>query len=187
MNKHRRFNPLLLIGLALLASGLMGCSLVIQRTGPVQTQSETVELGTADSAEVEIAMGAGELNVSGGASELMEAEFTFNIADWEPEVEYAVSGSDGRLTISQPDDDFSGIPDDDLRYEWDLRFNDAVPLDLQIGLGAGESDIDLHSLAVQSLELDTGAGDVSVQLGGSPLTNANIEAGVGEITARLER
>jgi len=185
MNKRRRFNPLLLISLALLTSGLMACSLVTQRTGPVQTHSETIELGAAESAAVEIAMGVGELSVSGGASELMEAEFTFNIADWEPEVDYAVSGTDGRLTISQPDDDFSGIPDDNIRYEWDLQFNDAVPLDLQIGLGAGDSDIDLQSLAVQSLELNTGAGDVTVLLGGSPLTNANIEAGVGEIMLDL--
>ena len=60
-----------------------------------------------------------------------------------------------------------------------------IPLDLQISLGAGESDIDLQSLAVQSLQLDTGAGDVSVKLGGSPLTNANINSGVGKITLDL--
>ena len=185
MKKLRGFSPVTLIALLLLAYGLVACNSLTERTGPVQTQSETVELGAADSAEVEIAMGVGELNVSGGATELMEADFTFNIADWEPEVEYQVSGENGRLTISQPDDDFSGIPDDNIRYEWDLHFNDAVPLDLEIGLGAGKSNIDLHSLAVQSLELDTGAGDVSVKLGGSPLTNANIEAGVGKITLDL--
>jgi hypothetical protein len=29
-------------------------------------------------------MGAGELNFTGGADQLMEGEFSYNVADWKP-------------------------------------------------------------------------------------------------------
>ncbi|MDX1436215.1 MAG: toast rack family protein [Anaerolineales bacterium] len=175
----------LFIGISALLGAALACSLPIQQTGPVQTQSEVVELGAANSANVEITMGAGELHVHGGASNLMEAEFTYNIEDWQPEVVYSVSGEIGQLSIKQPETDIAGIPDGDIRYEWDLRFIDGVPLDLEIDLGAGESTIDLGSLSVGNLQMRTGAGRVSALLGGSQLTGADINAGVGETTIDL--
>ena len=96
-NQYRIFG----IGVTALVAAALACSLPIQQTGPAQTQSETVELGAAESANVEITMGAGELAVSSGAADLLEAEFTFNIDDWEPEVDYSVNGDRGRLTIRQ--------------------------------------------------------------------------------------
>jgi hypothetical protein len=50
------------------------------RVGELQTESQTVELGGATSVRVEIDMGAGELDVTGGAAELLEADFAYNVA-----------------------------------------------------------------------------------------------------------
>jgi hypothetical protein len=41
-------------------------------------------------------MGAGELQVGGAADALMEADFSYNVADWKPEVDYDVSSNNRR-------------------------------------------------------------------------------------------
>ena len=46
-------------------------------------------------------MGAGELKAIGGADTLMEADFAYNVADWEPEVNYEVGSETGELSIEQ--------------------------------------------------------------------------------------
>jgi N-terminal domain of toast_rack, DUF2154/Cell wall-active antibiotics response LiaF, C-terminal len=180
MSKQTRHIPALLVGLAALLGAALACSLPIQRTGQLQTKTETVERGAASSVDVEITMGAGELTVSGGAADLMDGEFTYNIDSWEPEVNYAVSGDQGRLTVRQPEVEISGIPDNDVRYTWDLQFTDETPLNMEINLGAGQSNIDLGTLSLGQLTMRSGAGDVTARLGGSQLSQADITAGVGK-------
>jgi hypothetical protein len=175
----------LTLGVTAITAATLACRLPLQPAGPEQTKSETVEAGAAESADVEISLGAGELTVAGGATELMEAEFTFNIDAWEPEVDYSINGDKGFLTVRQPDEDGLRIPDTEVRYTWDLQFNDEVPLDMQVNMGAGEGLIDLRALSVGNLDLRTGAGNVSALLGGSQLTSADISAGIGETTIDL--
>jgi hypothetical protein len=155
------------------------------RVGTLQTESETVELGNTASVRVEIDMGAGELNVAGGAAELLEANFTYNVAELKPEVDY----SGGTLTVRTPDVD-TGIGSlwdaGDYRYEWDLRLNDDVPMDMQVGVGAGRSDLQLGSLSLTRLDVKRGAGEVVVDLAGSTsLTRLNVGGGAGAVTVDL--
>jgi hypothetical protein len=85
-------------------------------------------------------MEAGELNVTGGADALMEADVSYNVADWKPEIDYDVSGDTGELSVEQGRS--KGVPlGGDARNEWDVRFNDAVPTDLLVEMGAVESDL----------------------------------------------
>jgi hypothetical protein len=58
--------------LFLLVMVLSACQLATVTTGEMQEVSETVERQDARDARVTIEMGAGELNVSGGARDLME-------------------------------------------------------------------------------------------------------------------
>ncbi len=73
----------------------------------------------------------------------------------------------------------------DARNEWDLRFNDHVPFDLNVQLGAGESDLD--SLTLTALDRSMGAEETTVDLTGDYERDraASIEGGVGEATVRL--
>ncbi len=195
---------LAIVAILLAATGCGGGA----KVGELQTESQSVELGDAESVRVAIAMGAGELAVAGGADELLEADFTYNVAELKPEVTY----SGGTLNVRNPDVDV-GVTSlwdmDDYRNEWDLRLNDDVPMDMSIEVGAGRSDLTLGSLALTSLGIETGAGEVTVDLTGAPsltrldlkmgvgallmdLTgdwtddlNANISSGVGELTLRL--
>ncbi len=116
----------------------------------------------------------------------MEADFSYNVADWKPEVDYDVSGDTGELIIEQGSSE--GVPlGADARNEWDIRFNDAVPTDLVVEMGAGESNLDLDSLTLTGLTLNMGAGKTTVDLTGDYVRDfdASIEGGVGEATVLL--
>jgi N-terminal domain of toast_rack, DUF2154 len=168
-----------------IAAAIFVCSCGPQAVGELQRESQSVDLENAQSARAELRMGAGELNLTGGADALMEADFTYNVADWKPEVNYDISGDTGTLIVEQGEGE--GVPGGDARNEWDLRFNDDVPLDLSVQMGAGESDLDLDSLTLTGLDLQMGAGETTVDLTGDYEQDlaANIEGGVGEATVQL--
>ena len=180
MKKHKIFFalPLLLL--------LIGCINSVA-VGPTQTDSQSVELGDVDSVRVDIRMGVGELNVVGGATNLMDAEFTYNIEDWRPDVDYRQRGSIGELEVSQPSGEINGIPDDDVKYSWDIALQNGVPLDMDVDLGVGESSLDLSGLALQGLVVDTGVGAATIDLTGDwqDSFDVKINGGVGETTVYL--
>jgi hypothetical protein len=155
--------------------------------GELQTESQSVKLGDAKTVRAEIHMGAGEMKLAGGARELLEADFSYNVARWKPEVEYSVSGTRGLLTIRQPEG--SHGPKGPRHYEWDLHFNNKVPLELSVHLGAGKSELSLGSLALTDLRLETGVGETVVDLTGDWKNNleAHIKGGVGKVSLRLPR
>ena len=165
---------------------LIGC---VNRVavGPTQTDSQSVELGNAESVQAAIKMGVGQLNIRGGATNLMDAEFTYNVEDWRPEVDYQQRGDIGELQVSQPDAEINGIPDDNIEYRWDIALQNAIPLDLNVDLGVGESELNLSGLALQDLVVDTGVGSAVIDLTGpwQDSFDVRINGGVGETTVYL--
>jgi hypothetical protein len=157
-----------------------------QQVGEMQRESQAVDLENAQSVRANLKMGAGELNLSGGADRLMEADFSYNVADWEPEVNYDVSGDTGELSVVQGNGGGVNLGGD-ARNEWDIRFNDVVPTDLVVQMGAGESNLDLDSLSLTGLDLQMGAGKTTVDLTGDygQDLEASIQGGVGEATVLL--
>src|SRR5919112_2483410 len=157
-----------------------------QQVGKMQHDSKSVDPENADSASAQLKMGAGELNLTGGADQLMEAEFSYNVSEWKPMVSYDVSGKKGELVVKQGSangGDLSG----GARNEWDISMNDELPSDLVVRLGAGESDLDLDSLTLTGVDLWMGAGKSTVDLTGDYAKgfDATIEGGVGQATVLL--
>ena len=156
------------------------------RVGELQTRSESVALGDAKSESVEIDMAAGELDVSGGASELLQAKFSYNVAELEPQVAH----SGGTLSVRTPSVK-AGVASlrnlDDFRNTWDLHLNDNVPMKLHVVMGAGSADLKLGSLSLTSLDLDQGVGPVTVDLTGNWKADldAKIKRGLGDLALRL--
>lgn len=185
MNKHWGY---ILIGVMLLLS--LGCSIngvQIDTTevGELVRETQTVELEDAAEVRADVKMGAGELRIEGGAESLLEADFTYNVAEWKPEVEYAVTENAGRLTVKQPKTE-TFTTSANTRYEWDLQFNDAVPLDLRIECGAGDSKLKLGDLTVTRVDMQLGAGDMELDLSGNAsLTEMDLDLGAGEVTVDL--
>ena len=171
---------LLLVVVAVLPGS---CGAQGQGVGEMQNEARAVQPEDAKSVTAHLTMGAGELKVSGAADALMEADFSYNVADWKPQIDYEVSGEKGELTVKQGSGD-DGRLGGGARNEWNLRFNDDVPTDLVVKMGAGESDLDLDSLTLTGLDLEVGAGETTVDLTGDYAQDfdSSIEGGVGEAT-----
>jgi uncharacterized protein DUF2154 len=165
---------------------LVSCGEQRVEVGELQTESRSVEPENAESVRANLRIGIGELNLTGGADTLMEADFAYNVSSWQPQVSYEVVGDTGTLTVEQQGLG-EGIPTPDARNEWDLRLNDAVPLDLGVQMGGGVSNLDLDSLTLRGLSIDMGAGSTTVDLTGDweRDLSALVRGGAGEVTVLL--
>src|SRR5215210_7737029 len=72
-----------------------------QQGGKIQSESRSIQPQNAQSVGADLKMGAGELNITGGADRLMEGEFSYNVSEWKPKVSYDVSGQEGELIVKQ--------------------------------------------------------------------------------------
>jgi predicted small secreted protein len=157
-----------------------------QQVGEMQRESKSIQAQDAQAVRSKLQMGAGELNITGGADRLMEGEFSYNVSNWKPKVSYDVSGERGELTVKQGSG--GGVRlGGDARNEWAISLNDEVPTDLVVEMGAGESDLDLDSLTLTGVDLQMGAGKTTVDLTGDYAQDfdASIQGGVGEATVLL--
>ncbi len=157
-----------------------------QEVGKMRHESKSIDPQNAQSARVKLQMGAGEMNLTGGADQLMEGDFSYNVAEWKPEASYDVSGDEGELLVKQGGSRGSNLTGK-ARNEWDIRLNDELPTDLVVQMGAGESDLDLDSLELTGLKLQMGAGKTTVDLTGdyAQSFDATIQGGVGEAKVLL--
>ena len=156
--------------------------------GPVQTGNTAVEVGKADTARAEIHMNAGELWIEGGASRLLDATFRYSERVGRPSVHYDVMGARGVLTVESPQSASGGMKGN-ATNEWRLRMSSEVPIELSIGLGAGESHLDLSQITLRAAEVNMGAGNMTFDMADrySQDINVQINGGVGEAHIRLPR
>ena len=170
-----------------------------EKVGEMQSESKSVDLeihnrGPGQSkymtfAVVHLKMGAGELNVTGGADadRLMEAHSSYNVSAWKPKVSKHVPTDWGLLTVRQGS--VEGARGGDARNVWDIRLNEEVNTALLVEVGAGESDLDLDSLnlgvpgykgvGVPGAEGRDLTGDYTKNI------DASIQGGVGEAKVML--
>src|SRR5512136_2412587 len=77
-------------------------SMACVRDGEMKEKTVVTPLENAESAELNLKLGAGELKIQAGTIDaLMSGYFKYNVPRWEPEVRYHKSGSKGYLTIEQ--------------------------------------------------------------------------------------
>lgn len=155
--------------------------------GELRTLSESLSPEGVESVTARLSMGAGKLLVTGGAHSLMEADFEYNYESWRPEISFEQNGSQGDLSIEQPNltDNLDINLGDNQRNEWRIRLNDQVPLDLKCKIGAGETDLDLQGLNLSSVDIDAGVGKHTIVLTNTHLAELSIDAGVGEVNIDL--
>lgn len=176
-----------LIALVLFAALLLVSCAPRARVGDLLSESQSVELGDAEEVRVQINFGAGDLQMAGGAGELLEAGFTYNVARLKPEVKY----TSGTLVVRQPDTE--GLPAlqniTGFRNEWDLQFNESVPMDLSVDIGAGTSKLRLSGLSLTHFNVNLGAGTSTVDLSGGWARDLDgtIDTGAADITVVLPK
>ncbi len=167
--------------LVLLTAGLVGCEVA----GQLLEDTRTVELDSAEFADVKLDMGVGELRVQGGARDLMEGYFRYNIDRWKPEINYRISGSRGILTVKQGESHRMTMGR--KKNKWDISLNDDVPINLIIDHGVGQGKIDLTGLTLKSVDIDMGVGELTLDLSGEQTQSLDIvvDCGIGSATLYL--
>src|SRR5215469_3278359 len=167
-------------------AGLSGCA--IDRVSyPVRHETRTIERDTSETARVNLEMGAGDLHVAGGAQDLVQADFNYNVPSLRPELHYHTFAGRAEVTIRQrATGDFHRFAST-TKYGWDLRLNNEIPMDFKLHFGAGEAHLNLASLNLRGVEVEMGVGKIQVDLRGTPKRDyeVRIRGGIGEATLYL--
>jgi hypothetical protein len=149
-----------ILSLILVLGLMMSCTFSVNvpkvRTGVTQSL-EINENATSSPVKLTIEMGAGKLNLSGGASKTVEGTILYNVDAWVPEIE-----NDGdSITLSQTNTSTVGFPDGKIINEWDLKLGPA-PINLSIATGAYEGSLDLSGISLTRLSIADGASKSTV-------------------------
>lgn len=173
---------LLLLG----ALSLAGCVVEVHNS-PTRHESREFERQGVQRLRLDLQMGAGELRVTGGASQLARADFSYNVDSWRPEITYHTMGGASDLNIEQPGSNHANMGNN--LYKWDVELANEVPLELIAHLGAGEARMDLGSLTLRRVEVNMGVGELRMDLRGAPKHDydVHIHGGIGEATVHLPR
>jgi hypothetical protein len=180
---------------ALLSTVLMistGCNALESVTfgkGNVNEYEVEVEKDSAKELEVDLRLGAGEMNVSGGAAEWVTGDIEYNDEDMEPVVKYDLNGDRGDIVIKQKKNVNVSVGFGNIKNGWDLQLSNDVPIDLRVESGASDTNLNLSGLHLKDLKVDAGVGDVEVDLSGDwkESFDVDINTGVGETTVILPK
>ncbi len=183
--KNNTFLSLSLIGLCILCFSfkISENSNQIQSESLGYSESIIIKKGEAKLVYANIKLIAGELEISGGSKNLMDAEFIYEDDDLKPNVEYDDNPDIGNLTVELDRVDIDLVDEDNV--EWNISLNNDVPVDLLVKLGAGEGRFNLGSLNLENFELTSGAGEYYIDLRNSSVPKVKFTAGAGEATIDL--
>jgi len=168
--------------LAAVAS-LAGCQ--IDTPGPVRHEFQSIERDNAERVRVNLEIGAGNLRVRSGAGKLLQADFSYNVPSWRPEVRYTSAGGHGNLSVIQAESGHAHLGN--TKNQWDLDLTREVPLDVRVRFGAGEARLVLGDLSLRDVDIEMGVGKLEMDLRGHPQRSydVRIRGGVGEATVYL--
>jgi N-terminal domain of toast_rack, DUF2154 len=122
------------------------------KTVSTQTQAVNVPL-PADATkptDLTIRLGAAEVVMGMGAARLADGTVQYNVSDLQPSV--STSGSKAEINQTVP----KGTLPKDMVNKWNLRFSNAVPVNLSILAGTYNGTWELGGLRLQSLKWEEG-------------------------------
>ena len=159
------------------------------RTGSVVLSEEIEQpLGRAESAQIRIDSSVGELSVDSLSNDdnLIEG-MIYSVEQEVISQDYEMDGDEisyylGSDWETSGPNSFSGL--DKQKLSWDLNLTEEIPLDLNISLGVGESDLDLSDLQITDLDISIGVGQTIIELPEGEY-DAYVEGGVGQTTITL--
>ncbi|RIK32321.1 MAG: hypothetical protein DCC56_00500 [Anaerolineae bacterium] len=169
-----------------LALASMACGFSFDLPEQVKAGAEikdeiTVADPKSDETRLSLSFGAGNLNLSTGAKNLVEGTAIYNVKDLKPEI--IENGAE--IEIKQGD--FQKIPPfEGMKNEWDLQLGSS-PMDLEISAGAYEGKFELGGLALTNLTINDGAADVNLSFSEPNLTEmAEFNYTTGASDVRIE-
>jgi hypothetical protein len=176
---NRIVSVILVLALASLACGFDVNLPESVTPGAEVKESITVTGSGSDEMRLTLSFGAGTLNLSPGAKNLVEGTAVYNVASLKPEV----IQSEGSVEIKQGS--LKNIANfNDIKNQWDLKLG-ATPLDLTINAGAYSGSFELGGLALTSLTVKDGAAQVQLSFSKPNLTEMSVlryETGASNVT-----
>lgn len=148
------FWPLLII-----AFGIWLIAGFFARNQPVEGEKVSIPLEGATSAFIKLDHGAGRLTLHSGAgpSEIINGTFG-NGLNYKSQLD----GSQIEVKLRTSHHFWAWWPGESL--DWDIHFNQDIPMNLKIDSGASASTLDLRDLKVTDLDIDTGASSTDLTL-----------------------
>jgi len=185
IGRRSAWGSLLVLGLivAVLAGGLwlFGATAGTGRGGTVEEIRQP--LGGASQAEVIIEPGAGALHIEALPESANLVEGVVHLSRRERVArDFVVKGQTATFTLRSRGEAFGpvfGVSGD--ARSWDLGLAPGVPLELEVNLGAGRSELDLTGLAVSGLVVETAVGRTVVTLPDEGRFEAKVGGAIGEI------
>lgn len=173
-----------LIGLTAALLVFSGCGYELPRTGPLTTEPVHIDSKGAEYANVELNVAAGELNLRGGAAQLIDGTISYNIPAYRPVIQESMNGSHAVVNIRESSRDGWGGAGHNT---WNFALNDKVVVDLSVNFGAGQAEMHLGDVTLRSLQVQMGAGQMDLDLRGHPSRDydVKISGGVGQATIHL--
>ena len=144
----------------------------------MDNQQGSVSLQGASEATMRVNHGAGELRIGGGASagNLADGVFAGGL-----EQNSRLSGSRLEVRMSPPQASFPFFFGNWDRFDWDMRLNAEIPMDLVLQMGANKTEADLKDLRLTSLKVETGASDTRVRLPAQGRLRADFSLGAASL------
>jgi len=172
----------LLLILAVLASALWLFGAGIGTGRVVASEDVRQALDGATQAEVVIAPAVGTLHVEALPESANLVEGVIRLGRGEGvRRDFEVEDGTATLTLRSEGTAFGPfIGGWGAERAWDLGLNPDVPLQLEISLDVGQSDVDLTGLTVSDLEMSMGVGQTTVILPEKGRFQARIEGAVGQ-------
>ncbi len=144
------------------------------------------EMDGIERAEVDLNVGAGELNLRGFSdmANLLEADLELYGMDVRDNLK--INGDVARGWIRHDKDVFfaTGIFGGKSN-DWDLRLNTRVRWEMDVDVGAGEVQLDLYDLRVSYLDVHLGAGEIDLTLPERGTVKGSVDGGIGSITINV--
>ncbi len=182
------------IALACLLLTTLACTIPVPTVEPLTiiepvNQVESLSRLEAERANVRLRLLSESLIVRPSTeANLLQGRFHYNVQEWEPNIRQE-SRADGELTVVTIGQGVgSQIPlgrSDEYFNAWEIDLNRGIPIDLDINMGAGTTQLDLSGLMLSNLNVTSGSADLSLVINEAnpiPMSAARFTSGTGNYT-----
>ncbi len=151
------FIPLLIIVLS--ACDISAGAIPQVKTGPTETTPINVPLPPAGTVtDVALELGAATLDLSGGASGLIDGSIQTNVAEWKP----TITSSAGSVKIAQGKSDKLFPDSSNVVNKWNLKLGKA-PMSLTVKAGAYNGTFNLGGVPLRNLHIEQGTASTEIK------------------------
>lgn len=169
------------LAVAVLLVGLLwlgGLSLEPRYGQPITGEIINQEIGDASKADIDISQAAGEMNIDALEEANILISGAVSVGNWqEVRSEYKLQGTTAFYFLRN----MNSAPFPGGNWEWELGLTPDLPMELDVSMGAGDMNLDLHEIKLSSLDASQGVGDLSVTLPAETALKGDISQAIGQI------